>query len=946
MSTLDDARTLHQFISKPHTLYFILVRFFLNFGETEFWLRQTSVLSGILGIVAIYFAGKEVFGDRRVGLFSALFVALSRTQLSFSREARYYPVVFLLTALSLFLFARFLRKRNLLCLFLLPVVCFLNYCIHLTTLVFSGLLLAWIPLSLAATKQGRSMVKDGFIRVRDLIKPTSGGKKKKKGRKRNDDLLSNPIFRAIIVLVLLGVLFVGIVSSLSLMKVILNRMKQVRLFKAPAEGVTADFNFFFNRHFLFYGPVAYPGKLLSNYMIALFLLFSLVGYGRALIKRFIFGSFFLVCLLATFTLLFSVPIKQWYSSKYIFFIFPANAIAVMYGFVSIVDFLQKTATGKLKIKKEAAVAILYSLFLIPLLIQNYSLLRKYYRHMGINVKGAVRYAAEHMGPDDIIATYGLTGGPVRYYTNYYKIPPERFIHLDTESGDGTRSVQLLLKSSRSAGDIWYIFGWAYDIRPRLKEWVEKHFDLVLRHRTSHNEEEDVTLWKWKYGNRFLTGRNPIALEFDPVPLPEESPPRGEKGWLKADQDIYVRHEMEAVMNFAGEPEDLPSSCTFRVSLEGNVLGRIRKSPAASHEDLSLLCSLPEGGSNLVLTFQYEGDWAGKESPLKFEMKPAHPERIYFPAAAYDSSSPSYEIACVASRKNTYVLMPYNAFTAYNVTIPESGKYRFALKAKNDAPGPILYQIDVDDSPVGVIAFPHANNSWDINQFPIPLEKGDHTIAIYFITDSHAEPGKKAEDNDSYISFFYLDKIQEEKEFIPDHRLSIPPHSLVRIAKYKRGNSIELARGNQMGWRVMGDIKASMANMEIGGEKFRGLKAVVEHNSKGANIVSPTIRVKPGQYIYFSVKAGVRNLGNHSANVALLYLDDEMKLKNQQWVNAQGITRDVDEVKFICLKKIPMGCSNVAINLAVYRNSKRPYKSPGEIWFYDFLSDEELVGYQR
>jgi uncharacterized membrane protein len=88
--------TLH---SSQLPLYFLLLHFWLQLGDAEFHLRLLSALFGTLSIAALYFTATEMF-DRRIGLFSALLLALSPMHLWHGQDARMYTLLVFATLLS------------------------------------------------------------------------------------------------------------------------------------------------------------------------------------------------------------------------------------------------------------------------------------------------------------------------------------------------------------------------------------------------------------------------------------------------------------------------------------------------------------------------------------------------------------------------------------------------------------------------------------------------------------------------------------------------------------------------------------------------------------------------------------------------------------------------------------------------------------------------------
>lgn len=84
-------------------LYYLLLRFWVHLGETEFWLRSLSALLGVLTILAVYALG-ERFLNRRVGLIAAALLTLHAYHIRYSQELRSYTLVTLLVVLSTYAF--------------------------------------------------------------------------------------------------------------------------------------------------------------------------------------------------------------------------------------------------------------------------------------------------------------------------------------------------------------------------------------------------------------------------------------------------------------------------------------------------------------------------------------------------------------------------------------------------------------------------------------------------------------------------------------------------------------------------------------------------------------------------------------------------------------------------------------------------------------------------
>ncbi|MBN1903176.1 glycosyltransferase family 39 protein [Candidatus Sumerlaeota bacterium] len=939
--TLEDAFKSYNIWKQTHILYFIIVRFFLFLGKSEFCLRFASALFGALGVMIMYFAGKEIFQDKRAGILCALFTALSRVHIQYSQEARYYPAMFFLAGLSLYLFARFFHRKSLISLLLIPLVALISFMIHPTTLAFSGLLLVWIPFVLVVTPSGRSMIKSFWRFLASLaLDGWRPAKAKKKRIKPSQLPYVSRIFKKILILIILiCFLWSAACSGRILFRRALVYSRQIQIFNAPAQGVSPSFKFFFGDHFLVYGPIVPPCNALNKYIVGAFIIFFIIGYARALIRHFPFGGFIALSVAVTFTLLFSVPLKTWYSHKYIIFLYPGNILCLMFGFVSVVDWAYSVIKSSWRLNPLYLKIFLYSLFLAPQIYKDANLINRHYRSKGINVKDAVKCAAENMSSNDVIATYGVTHGPVQYYLNRLGVPLERYQELKWEKGDGLRSVQILLKSLEAGGAVWYIFGWPYDIeqKPVLKNWVDTHFDLVERFPYETDHDYDVTLWKWKYDGVTLNDISPVELNL-PLESRQTTPISSDRLW-SADATIFSLHAIESVCELA-QKQDLPSSFTVDIYLDDEKAGGIYQLPMNLDSPLKTDFTVPYGIHQI--RFDVKTDPPQKTMDrVAFIIQSQSPDKIFIPAVSYDASSASYDIECRSENNMTYVFMPYNSFVGYNVSIPEDGDYYLAINARNSSVGSIFYHIDIDETPGGIVRFNKADKSWETRGFPVKLKTGEHQVNIYYISDVGGKKGEQITDHDSHIQHLSLESLESARNK-KDTRVSISRDALVSISGIKPLKDMKIGDEKTQGWITYALPDTSEADISVRGRRYKALKGEILPEMEKAGFSTPCIPVKPGQIAYFSVKAGVENLKNHSANVMVVMLDKNLKVVGRKWISAQGITEDVPESKFICFGTAPSQAEFMIIQLTVYENSQKRFQNPGKFWFYDFQSDADLI----
>ena len=99
-------------ISQCHMpLYYLYLKLFMNiFGQDDLILRLTSVLTGVLSIISMYFVGKE--RNKTVGLLCAGCTAISAFLIYYSQEVRFYSLLFLFSSLNLLFTIKIIKNPN------------------------------------------------------------------------------------------------------------------------------------------------------------------------------------------------------------------------------------------------------------------------------------------------------------------------------------------------------------------------------------------------------------------------------------------------------------------------------------------------------------------------------------------------------------------------------------------------------------------------------------------------------------------------------------------------------------------------------------------------------------------------------------------------------------------------------------------------------------------
>jgi mannosyltransferase len=92
-------------------LHFIALWGVRLLGSSEFWLRFPSACAGVLTIIVIFFVAREI-ANEKVGLISALLLAVSPFHIYYSQEARFYAFAVLFIAFAYYAFFKACKSRQ------------------------------------------------------------------------------------------------------------------------------------------------------------------------------------------------------------------------------------------------------------------------------------------------------------------------------------------------------------------------------------------------------------------------------------------------------------------------------------------------------------------------------------------------------------------------------------------------------------------------------------------------------------------------------------------------------------------------------------------------------------------------------------------------------------------------------------------------------------------
>lgn len=91
-------------------LYYLYLKIFSQISNNDLILRLSSIIPGIIAIPVMYIVGREK--NKLTGYMCATFTALSSFLIYYSQEVRFYSLLFLFSALSLYFTIRIIKKQN------------------------------------------------------------------------------------------------------------------------------------------------------------------------------------------------------------------------------------------------------------------------------------------------------------------------------------------------------------------------------------------------------------------------------------------------------------------------------------------------------------------------------------------------------------------------------------------------------------------------------------------------------------------------------------------------------------------------------------------------------------------------------------------------------------------------------------------------------------------
>lgn len=905
------------FLKKPHLLVYLLMKLSMAVGgENDFLLRLPSALSGILSVIAIYFAGVRAFGVR-VGILAAFITSISIYNVWYSQEARYYAIMMCLAGASLYFLVDFLQRKRLVSLLLMIVISFVNVFVHLTTLVFLfvqvSFVVAWV-----------------FSRP-DLRRELSP-------RRMLEAFRSHPV-RVGLPAILLGVVLVCVLRRV--LPYMLLGVTNLRSNLGMTPGVDLSWGFLWHHFtafttFRFYG--GWPARVFFWFVGAIFV----IAMVWLFVEKRRYFSFFLYAIAGSFAAIFAVKLGQQYAEKYVSFLFPCYVLILSYGLErlgGVISTLVRRATNIRWLAKATYVALV-----LPLIVANGNALIRYYGGERMNYKDAVKEFLRQAGPRDVLAAYGLSYLNVNYYFRQHSTSPHQLVNLPSASGTGLLSLHKLKRQCYERPGVWFIQGWVYDTKPALLQWVEERFELVKTFPSLKGPYcWDVHLYRWKYPQRYVYYSFPLQLELmDEAKSVEELADSRSKIMprslpLSVRKELLFEQGLPYIVSLIARNRS-SESANVGLVIDDSECEAFTFSPGEQDQEVHITTQISPG----VHILELKPAATQSLSPLSLDFKrltirPDLTQYVIINAEEPIFAQPLFKNCATRFQERECFIMKRNGVCQYDVYLQTPGEYLLEIVAINDKPGPVGLEFLLDDTPIGIVLFNKADNRWGSQGFVFPATAGEHLLSVHFLTNYFKQSQDIAdEDNDAIIDYMRLRLVSDDSgRQYPEDRLQVQKYLLPIPSQLTKGFSHFRTDGElPSGWSTDGNFSFDLDRIVKSSGDFSLRFTVPAVRTKNL-LRTPYFPVAPKQYLYFSAKIKTAHLSNHSANVLVQWLDESNKTFTFQWVNLEGVTGDSEWVREVFFRSVPDKARAAIIGFAIYSNSVMPTVEPGYVWFDDF-----------
>ncbi|GAB4313175.1 MAG: hypothetical protein Kow0059_04220 [Candidatus Sumerlaeia bacterium] len=923
LNLIDSQRNLTYMLHRTvHPLHFALLRPFTTVSSSEFVLRLPSVLLSLAGMLVFYWIGLLIEG-RRLALTLAGLWAGSQFVTFYSTDADYYAGMMCYSVLSVWGALVFIQSGRWWGVPVIVAASLANFFTHPFSGLFSGLLAVGIVICVAAYRSSRVLI-------------VSRRRYFRHGRLSTDAIV--PLVFAVIVLGGVGV-FGG--------RIVRMAAQFLRAFQWGAWAHNLDFNvYFFASTFRAYGPSLISENTAAWLAAAVVFILFLLGLWwlfrlkspLALLIPFIFAF--------TFFFIFNTGISRFFHIRYTSYLAPLYLIGVGTGILHAGEAVGRI--GFIRTRRLAGVSPSTALIIVSIcvLFAPFTLFLAFgpFSHW----KAAEKILEREFSPSSRLYVFNNSDFEVaRYYLMRAGHSPRQIV-FNRHYPAALRALALpdLKRTAFRHPDTWFASHWTEEgtTHQPLLDWVERRFTLRLE-APSRNEisliqqyeperrrrqresapHQTLRLYRWNYPGAFLLP--PWDLE---IPL-SHADRMGERLQVTSRHDAgLVRHTISATLL-------ADQSGTYTLELGGTDLSAASgdvalepQSPVASMSAVGGILRgdvyLAAGEQRLIINVETPESPAPLDS-MTLRLYPAFTPSLVIQPLSFEAIQPTQDLRVEGPPDSQRLTLRRNGFVRYEFFIPQDGRYAVTIKSVNDRPGPVIWEVWVDDGPAGLLSFDANDGSPGAKVLPVGLVRGRHTLTLFFVNETPDDSAPADTNRDATITSV---EIAPAPVVTADDRMRVSG-ALLRADNLDENGCVPFGRGEsartlQAGWTVSLGSASSYDLTEEDGRQI--LQMRISPEEKGGFVLGPVWPVGPSRLVLASVDLSCRNLKNHSVNMLLVFFDAQGRPVGQKIIYSQGLTDETDWVTFVAFEPIPSGVAGVAAGASLYQNSRMTSQETG------------------
>lgn len=850
-----------------HWVHFLALKPFVALGDSDFLLRLPAFLFGMALIPLGYATASRLF-DRSTGLAWAACLAFAPWFVNFSVECKYYSHMMFWGMFGLYFASRLITTRRLRNLVPVLLAAPAGFYVHPFFGLYYSIFLGLLALHVVLT-DAYFVSLPGYSR---FLSP----------------LWKRCAVLAVIVAAASCVIFFaagdrGAGRALALAGSFISRISP----GAHPENIESSFHFF-HAWFNETGTAFYQFPHLSSVtrifaaignliLIPLFLGGIILTFRKCRPLALLIIVEFVVC----FVLLFNFDAGRFFSSRYYSNLVPLYWLAIAIGATGLVRFIV-TARPGIGHRGIAAAACLPAFLLLPqyifLLVHSHG---NWDRVMPAFIRDAKPGEA-------VLYSNWAEQTLIPFYMNRYGATEHPLIKLDHTDRRGPVTAAQLREHCIANESLWFFSSWLDIKSDEAVRWAERHMTKVAEGASIFAPSNRVTIYHWTGGRSFVPRDRLLTRDI-----------AGSEGlWNET-----FRFESAGRYRITADP-----AAGIAITLNGAPLPRSSDTP-----------TIEEGVHTIEVTFA--GD---SRARTRMTIAPApDPEGLTIAAADAFEIYPTIWTWTPPEENSQVLCLKRNSFAGYRFGIAVDGDYRMMINAKNDIPGPVLLDLEMDGRALGVLSFAGNNNEWSMQTAGVPLEQGNHHLRINFLNEGDVWASEEDKDTDAWIRSIRI---------VSDAGVPADDDLLIRTVASR---SVPLAAPDGTSpapdWMQASGAPGSIRIVRDDELESVALAAEIAPDSAGLHYVSPPQKPSESGIIHYSALLRAENLMNHSVNLRTHFFDRQGRELGSSIVNQEGIYYTTGRVRFVELERAGPQVESYRIVLWCYPNSTRKSDEPGRIY---------------